>query len=72
MYGATTIAAESLIAQLHSHGKLTTLRRENQKIRQEIETLKANELAPYVKELDLSNDSKKHTTKSHETIPLMI
>jgi hypothetical protein len=32
MYGATTGAAESLIAQLHSQGKLITLRRENRKI----------------------------------------
>jgi hypothetical protein len=47
-YGATTVTALSLIAQLHSQGKLTTLRRENRKIRHEIEMLKANEPAPYV------------------------
>jgi hypothetical protein len=41
-------AAESLIAQLHSQGKLITPRRENRKIRHEIEILKANEPAPYV------------------------
>jgi hypothetical protein len=65
MYGATTIAAESLIAQLHSQGKLTTPRRENRKIRHEIKTLKANELAPYVKELQIYRMTpKKYTTKS--------
>jgi hypothetical protein len=42
-YGATIGAAESLIAQLHSQGKLTTPRLENQKIRHENEILKANE-----------------------------
>jgi hypothetical protein len=41
-------AAESLIAQLHSQGELTTPRRENRKIRHEIEILKENEPAPYV------------------------
>jgi hypothetical protein len=45
---ATTLAAESQIAQLHSQGKLTTPRHENQKIRHEIETLKANEPTSYV------------------------
>jgi hypothetical protein len=30
-YGATTVAVESLIAQLDSKGKLTTPRQENQK-----------------------------------------
>jgi hypothetical protein len=42
------IAALSLIAQLHSQGKLTTPRRENRKIGHEIEMLKANEPVPYV------------------------
>jgi hypothetical protein len=41
--GYTTGAAESLIAQLHPQGKLTTPRRENQKIWHENEILKANE-----------------------------
>jgi hypothetical protein len=50
-YGATTVAAESLIAQLLSQGKLTTPSRENLKIRHEIENLKANEHASY--ELDI-------------------
>jgi hypothetical protein len=36
-YGATTGAAKSLIAQLHSQGKLTTPRRENRKIQHENE-----------------------------------
>jgi hypothetical protein len=38
---ATTGAAESLIAQLHSQSKQTTPRRENRKVRHEIEILKA-------------------------------
>jgi hypothetical protein len=42
-YGTTTGAAESVIAQLHSQGNLTTPRRENQKIRHENEILKAEE-----------------------------
>jgi hypothetical protein len=46
--GATTEAAESLIAQLDSHGKLTTPRRKNRKIWHENEILKANEHASYV------------------------
>jgi hypothetical protein len=36
-------AAESLIAKLHSHGKLTTPRRQNREIRLENEILKENE-----------------------------
>jgi hypothetical protein len=47
-YGATTVAAESLIAQLNSQGNLTTPRRENLKILQEIEILKAKEPTTYV------------------------
>jgi hypothetical protein len=46
--GATTVAAESLRAQLHLQGKLTKPRRENRKIRQEIEILKAKNPAPHV------------------------
>jgi hypothetical protein len=46
--GATTLAAESLIAQLHSQGKVTTPSRKNLKIRYEIEILKENEPAAYV------------------------
>jgi hypothetical protein len=42
LYGTTTEAAESLIAQLHSQSKLTTPRLENRKIRNENEILKAN------------------------------
>jgi hypothetical protein len=42
-YGATTGAAESLIAQLHSQGKLTKPRRENKQNRHENEILKGNE-----------------------------
>jgi menaquinone-dependent protoporphyrinogen IX oxidase len=52
--GATKEAAESLIAQLHSQGKLTTLRRENRKIRHEIENLKANVVcSPHVYKLQI-------------------
>jgi hypothetical protein len=47
-YRATTVAAERIIAQLHSQGKLTTPRCENLKIRHEIEILKANVPASYV------------------------
>jgi hypothetical protein len=47
-YGATTVAVESLMAQLHSQVKLTTPRRENRKILHEIEIYKKNEPAPYV------------------------
>jgi hypothetical protein len=43
-YGATAVAVESLITQLHSQGKLTSPSRENRKIRHEIE----NEHASYV------------------------
>jgi hypothetical protein len=47
-YGATTLAAESLRAQLHSQCKLTTPRHENRKIRHENELLKAKEPTPDV------------------------
>jgi hypothetical protein len=47
-YLATTVAAESLIAQLDLQGNLSTPRRENLKIRHENEILKANEHASYV------------------------
>jgi hypothetical protein len=41
-YGATTEAAESLIAQLNSKSKLASSRRENKKNGREIKILKAN------------------------------
>jgi protein-L-isoaspartate O-methyltransferase len=66
-YGATTEVPASLIAQLHSQGKLTTPRRVNRKIRHEIEILKTNECYACVQTSDLSND----TNKSGETIPLI-
>jgi hypothetical protein len=47
-YGAMTVAAESLRAQLHSQCKLTTPRHENRKIRHENELLKAKEPTPDV------------------------
>jgi hypothetical protein len=48
-----TVAAESLRAQLHSQGKLTTPRPENRKIRHEIKILKAKEHAPHVSQLQI-------------------
>jgi hypothetical protein len=47
-YGAMTVAAEILIAQLHSQSKLTTAWHENRKIRYENDLLKAKEPAPDV------------------------
>jgi hypothetical protein len=47
---------------------LTAPIHENPKIQYENEILKAKEPTP-VQMSDLSNDTKKHTTKSRETIP---
>jgi hypothetical protein len=47
-YKAKTVAAESLIVQLDSQGKLTTPKRENQQIWHKNEILKTNEHALYV------------------------
>jgi hypothetical protein len=47
-YGDLTVAAEILIAQLHSQSKLTTAWHENRKILYKNELLKAKELAPDV------------------------
>jgi hypothetical protein len=47
-YGAMTVAAEILIAQLNSQGKLTTAWHKNRKIQYENELLKAKEPAPDV------------------------
>jgi hypothetical protein len=47
-YGAITVAAEILIAQLHSQSKLTTAWHKNRKIWYENELLKAKEPAPDV------------------------
>jgi hypothetical protein len=47
-YGAMTVAAEILRAQLHSQSKLTTAWHENRKIRYENELLEAKEPAPDV------------------------
>jgi hypothetical protein len=52
-YGATIGAAESLLAQLHSQGKLTMPRRKNRKILHENEILKANERLHKVWELQI-------------------
>jgi hypothetical protein len=70
-YGAMTEAetAESLIAQLYSQGKLTTLRRENKKIRHKNKIFKANKHAPHVYKLQIYQMTpKKQITKSRETI----
>jgi hypothetical protein len=56
---------------LFFHPGLTTQRRKNRKIRHEHEILKAKSTRSLcVETTDLSNDTKKHTTKSRETIPL--
>jgi hypothetical protein len=47
-YGATTVAAECLIAQVPWKGKLTTPSPENRKNLHEIEIFKTNEYASYV------------------------
>jgi dTDP-4-amino-4,6-dideoxygalactose transaminase len=47
-YRAMTVAAEILIAQLHSQSKLTAAWHENRKIRYKNELLKAKEPAPDV------------------------
>jgi hypothetical protein len=47
-YGATTLAVESLRAQLHSYCKLTTPRHEIRKIQHKNELLKAKEPTPDV------------------------
>jgi hypothetical protein len=47
-YGAMAVAAEILIAQLHSQSKLSMAWHKHQKIRCENELLKAKEPAPYV------------------------
>jgi hypothetical protein len=66
-----TKAAESLIAQLHSQGKLTTPRHKNKKNWHEIKILKANEHTMHVNKLQIYwMTPKKTTTKSCETIPL--
>jgi dTDP-4-amino-4,6-dideoxygalactose transaminase len=47
-YRAMTVAAEILIAQLHSQSKLTKSWHENRKLRYENQLLKAKEPAPDV------------------------
>jgi hypothetical protein len=47
-YGAMPVAAEILIAQLHSQSKLTTAWHENRKNRYENELIKTKEPAPDV------------------------
>jgi hypothetical protein len=45
LFGATNIVAESIIVQPNSQSKLATMRRKNQKIRNENEIEKANKHA---------------------------
>jgi hypothetical protein len=75
-YGATTVAAKSLISQLHPQGKLTTQKRKNWKIRHKNKILKANDHALNFKSIkgtsNISIDTKKHMCKSRENIPLNI
>jgi dTDP-4-amino-4,6-dideoxygalactose transaminase len=52
-YRAMTVAAEILIAQLHSQSKLTTARHENRKILYENELLKAKKPAPDVQKCQI-------------------
>jgi hypothetical protein len=59
-----------LIVHLQSQSKLPTPRRENRKIRHEIEILEHALLG--VATSDLSNDNNKLTSKSRETIPLKV
>jgi hypothetical protein len=52
-YGATTLAAESLRAQLPSQCKLTTPRHKNRKIQHENELLNAKEPTPDVQKCQI-------------------
>jgi hypothetical protein len=52
--------AKSLIVQLYSQDKLTTPRHENREIGHENKILKANEPAPYVKELQINRMTSKN------------
>jgi hypothetical protein len=72
-YRATTVAAESLIAQLDSQGKLTMPRRENKKkldmktkFKSQTNTLR---MCRNFRSIDWYQ---KHMCKSRETIPLLI
>jgi hypothetical protein len=71
-YGATTVAVESLIAQLDSQGKLTTLRSENQKIRHRNRNFQSKRTRfVCVGTSDLSIDTKTYMCKSRATIYLI-
>jgi hypothetical protein len=61
----TTEAADSFIAQINSQSILATPRHENRKIQTRKRNFKSTRTTS-----DLSNDTKKHTSKSSETIPL--
>jgi hypothetical protein len=67
-YGAMTEAAESLIAQLYSHYKLTTQRRENKKIRHENKILKLTNTLRMWTSLRSIEWHQKYITKYRETI----
>jgi hypothetical protein len=64
-YEATTVAAESLAAQLDSQSRLTTPRCENQKIQHENEIVKANEHPSY--EWDLPSKAAKAAESYSDT-----
>jgi hypothetical protein len=67
---ATKEAAESLIAQLHSQGKVITPRHENRKIRHEIEILKANEHAPILPQFYVYRMTPKNIPQNLERLSL--
>jgi hypothetical protein len=67
-----TEAAESLIAQLYSQGKLTKPRRKNRRIRHENKILKVSESTPDVWKLQVYQMTPKTYQKSYDTIPLGI
>jgi hypothetical protein len=64
-YGATKEATESLIAHLDSQSKLSTARRENQKIRKENEIWKAKVHATERQKLKIFLLVPKNTSQSH-------
>jgi hypothetical protein len=67
-YGAMTVAAEILIAQLHSQSKLTMAWHENKKTN----FLKQKNQLLICRNVRSIEWHQKHTTKSRETIPLSV
>jgi hypothetical protein len=69
--GLTKWAPDVPWAEIRALRKLLAPRPEKSKIRHEIEFFKKNEPPPDgVAMSELSNDTKKHTSKSRETVPL--